>query len=88
MSGRAWLVENGATGEVLLAHDAHQRVPIASITKLMTVLLTLEHTRLDDVVTIATQARPPESSPNHSWTASPGRSEGAPLLVLHDSDLP
>ena len=56
MSGRAWLVENGATGEVLLAHDAHQRVPIASITKLMTVLLTLEHTRLDDVVTVSPEA--------------------------------
>jgi D-alanyl-D-alanine carboxypeptidase (penicillin-binding protein 5/6) len=56
VSGRAWLVENGATGEVLLAHDAHQRVPIASITKLMTVLLTLEHTRLDDVVTVSPEA--------------------------------
>ena len=56
VTGRAWLVENGATGEVLLAHDARQRVPIASITKLMTVLLTLEHARLNDVVTVAPQA--------------------------------
>ena len=53
VTGRAWLVENGATGEVLLAHAARQRVPIASITKLMTVLLTLEHTRLNDVVTVS-----------------------------------
>jgi len=50
---RAWLVENGATGEVLTAHAAGARVPIASITKLMTVLVTLEHARLDEVVTIS-----------------------------------
>ena len=56
VTGRAWLVENGATGEVLLAHNARQRVPIASITKLMTVLLTLEHARLDDIVTVSPEA--------------------------------
>src|SRR2546425_380692 len=52
----AYLVENAATGEVLAAHDARERVPIASITKLMTVLVTLEHARLDDVVTVAPSA--------------------------------
>jgi D-alanyl-D-alanine carboxypeptidase (penicillin-binding protein 5/6) len=56
VTGRAYLVENGATGEILLAHDARARVPIASITKLMTVLLTLEHARLGDVVTVSRQA--------------------------------
>ena len=56
VTGREWLVENGATGEVLLAHGATGRVPIASITKLMTVLLTLEHARLDDVVTVSPEA--------------------------------
>ena len=35
----AWLVENAATGEVLAASHAHERLPIASITKLMTVLV-------------------------------------------------
>jgi len=50
---RAWLVENAATGEVLTAHAAAARVPIASITKLMTVLVTLERARLDDVVTVS-----------------------------------
>ncbi|HEY6151320.1 MAG TPA: D-alanyl-D-alanine carboxypeptidase family protein [Gaiellaceae bacterium] len=53
VAGRVWLVENGASGEVLVAHNARQRVPIASITKLMTVLLTLEHARLNDVVTVS-----------------------------------
>ena len=56
VTGRSYLVENGATGEVLLARDARERVPIASITKLMTVLLTLEHARLDDVVTVDPKA--------------------------------
>jgi D-alanyl-D-alanine carboxypeptidase (penicillin-binding protein 5/6) len=56
VTGRAWLVENGSTGEVLLAHGARARVPIASITKLMTVLLTLEHARLDAVVTVSPEA--------------------------------
>jgi D-alanyl-D-alanine carboxypeptidase (penicillin-binding protein 5/6) len=49
---RAYLVMNAGTGEVLLRHDAAARVPVASITKLMTVLVTLEHARLNDVVTI------------------------------------
>ena len=53
---RAWLVENGATGEVLTAHAAGARVPIASITKLMTVLVTLEHARLADVVRVDPEA--------------------------------
>jgi serine-type D-Ala-D-Ala carboxypeptidase (penicillin-binding protein 5/6) len=50
---RAWLIQNGATGEVLAAHAASARLPIASITKLMTVLVTLEHVKLDDVVTVS-----------------------------------
>ena len=56
VGGRAYLVVNGATGETLLAHHARERVPIASITKLMTVLVTLEHARLDDVVTVGREA--------------------------------
>ena len=56
VTGHAYLVENGTTGQVLLAHDSRTRVPIASITKLMTVLLTLEHTRPGDVVTVAPEA--------------------------------
>ena len=55
VTGR-YLVENGVSGEVLLARNARAHVPIASITKLMTVLLTLEHARLDDVVTVPPQA--------------------------------
>ena len=56
IDGRAYLVENATTGDVVLAKNARQRVPIASITKLMTVLVTLEHVRLDDVVTVTGSA--------------------------------
>jgi D-alanyl-D-alanine carboxypeptidase (penicillin-binding protein 5/6) len=56
VSGRAWIVENGTTGEILLAHNARAPVPIASVTKLMTVLLTLEHARLSSLVTVSPEA--------------------------------
>ncbi len=52
MTARAYLVTNAATGEVLAASHASERLPIASITKLMTVLVTLDHARLSDVVTV------------------------------------
>jgi serine-type D-Ala-D-Ala carboxypeptidase (penicillin-binding protein 5/6) len=51
--GRSVVVENGATGEVLLTRNARERVPIASITKLMTVLLTVERTKPDDAVVVS-----------------------------------
>ncbi len=49
---RAWFVEDTATGAVLTSHDADMRMPIASITKLMTVLVALDHHKLTDVVTV------------------------------------
>jgi D-alanyl-D-alanine carboxypeptidase (penicillin-binding protein 5/6) len=48
----AWLVENAVNGEVLAARNATERLPIASITKLMTVLVALAHHRLSDVVDV------------------------------------
>ena len=56
VKARAWLVQNAATGEVLLQHAPRERLAIASITKLMTVLVTLDHTRLDDGVVVAPAA--------------------------------
>jgi serine-type D-Ala-D-Ala carboxypeptidase (penicillin-binding protein 5/6) len=49
---RAWVVQNGTTGEVVAAHNERARVPIASITKLMTVLVALERSAPDEVVTV------------------------------------
>lgn len=52
VNARAFFVVDATTGDVLAQHAADTRHPIASITKLMTVLVTLEHAHLSDVVTI------------------------------------
>jgi D-alanyl-D-alanine carboxypeptidase (penicillin-binding protein 5/6) len=52
VDARAYEVVNAATGEVLLTHNARAKLPMASITKLMTVLLALERSKLSDVVTV------------------------------------
>jgi serine-type D-Ala-D-Ala carboxypeptidase (penicillin-binding protein 5/6) len=56
VAARAYIVENGVTGEVLARLNDRARLPIASITKLMTVLVALQHVRLDDVVTVSREA--------------------------------
>jgi serine-type D-Ala-D-Ala carboxypeptidase (penicillin-binding protein 5/6) len=52
VDARAYLVMNGANGEVLLAQNAHDRLPIASITKLMTALLTVMHAKPNELVSV------------------------------------
>lgn len=52
VDARAYVLLNPQTGEVLLARHAHDRLPIASITKLMTVLVTLDRTKPGAIVTI------------------------------------
>jgi D-alanyl-D-alanine carboxypeptidase (penicillin-binding protein 5/6) len=49
---RAWYVVNATNGDVLAQHAAHERLPIASITKLMTVIVALQHLQPDEVVTV------------------------------------
>ena len=56
VSARAYIVENGVTGDVLAQRNDGERLPIASITKLMTVLVTLQNAKLDDVVTVSRRA--------------------------------
>ena len=51
VDAHAWVVEDGA-GRVLGSSNAARPRPIASITKLMTVLVVLDHHRLSDEVTI------------------------------------
>jgi serine-type D-Ala-D-Ala carboxypeptidase (penicillin-binding protein 5/6) len=51
-AARAVLVANGQTGEILYARHADRRLAMASITKLMTALVTLEHTRPTATVTV------------------------------------
>ena len=56
VSARAYLVVNPTTGEVLAQKRAWARVPIASITKLMTVLVALDHAQWNDVVRVRADA--------------------------------
>jgi serine-type D-Ala-D-Ala carboxypeptidase (penicillin-binding protein 5/6) len=56
ISAREYFVVNPATGEVLAQHRAWARVPIASITKLMTVIVALDHAGWNDVVRVRADA--------------------------------
>jgi D-alanyl-D-alanine carboxypeptidase (penicillin-binding protein 5/6) len=55
VAAAAWYVV-GEDGAVVAAHDARVLRPMASITKLMTAIVTLERVRLDDVVTVDPRA--------------------------------
>jgi serine-type D-Ala-D-Ala carboxypeptidase (penicillin-binding protein 5/6) len=56
VTSRAYIVENGVSGDVLARSHDRERLPIASITKLMTVFVALQHARLDEVVTVSRSA--------------------------------
>jgi serine-type D-Ala-D-Ala carboxypeptidase (penicillin-binding protein 5/6) len=47
------LLVDGNTGETLFALHPDRRLPMASLTKLMTTLLTMEHAKKDDIVRVA-----------------------------------
>ena len=56
VKARAVLVADGRTGDVLYERNADARMAMASITKLMTALVTLEHARPGETVTVSPQA--------------------------------
>ncbi|MBA3413581.1 MAG: D-alanyl-D-alanine carboxypeptidase [Actinobacteria bacterium] len=56
VDARAFLVQNGANGEIVYEHDARERLPIASITKLMTALVVVERAPLDARVVVSASA--------------------------------
>jgi len=56
VSARAYYIVNPATGEILAQKRAWARVPIASITKLMTVIVALDHAKWNDVVRVQREA--------------------------------
>jgi D-alanyl-D-alanine carboxypeptidase len=56
VNASAYLVVDARTGEVLAASNEHQELRIASLTKLMTVLIALERHQLTDVVTVDKRA--------------------------------
>jgi D-alanyl-D-alanine carboxypeptidase (penicillin-binding protein 5/6) len=53
VDAQAYVVQNAGTGEVLAAENDRERLPMASITKLMTAIVALEHASLDDVATVS-----------------------------------
>lgn len=54
-AGAAILVEAN-TGTILYAHNEHERRPMASTTKIMTALMAMETTPLEELVTVSAQA--------------------------------
>ncbi len=56
VSAKAWLVYDDSSGTMLAARNANERRAMASVTKIMTGLLTLEHARMDELVTVSTAA--------------------------------
>ncbi len=60
-SQSAILIEQ-STGKVLFGENAHQRLPMASTTKIMTALIAIEKGNLDDIVTTASEAYGVEGS--------------------------
>ncbi|CUU38333.1 MAG: serine-type D-Ala-D-Ala carboxypeptidase [Fimbriimonadales bacterium] len=53
------------TGQVLYAKNAHLRLPPASLTKMMTALVVMEHAALDDIVTASKRAVETPASSMH-----------------------
>jgi len=53
---KAWEVMNASNGEVLASHDADRQLPMASLTKLMTVIVAMKHLRPGETVTVSPQA--------------------------------
>ncbi len=55
-SAKAAIVFDPRTGEILYAHDEHERLPMASTTKIMSALIALESGGLDEPFTVDSRA--------------------------------
>lgn len=56
ISARAALFVNSKDGEVLYAKNIRQKLPIASLSKVMTALIALEHKKMDDQFVVSQRA--------------------------------
>jgi D-alanyl-D-alanine carboxypeptidase len=56
LSAKAAIVSDAATNKILYQKNINEKLPIASLTKLMTALVVLNKTNLDDVVIISAKA--------------------------------
>lgn len=62
VSAQAAILMDVASGRVLYEKNADEKKPIASITKIMTAIIAIEHGHLDDMVTISRDAARMEGS--------------------------
>ena len=62
IEAEASLAMDMGSGEILFENNVHERLQIASITKLMTILIILEENQLDEIVTINSDANGTEGS--------------------------
>lgn len=62
VSAASAIVLEASTGRVLYEKDAHNKMPMASTTKVMTAIVALEYGNLDDVVTVSKNASGVEGS--------------------------
>src|SRR5579872_2871501 len=89
VDARAYTIVNASNGKVLASSNAHEQLPIASITKLMTVIVALKHLKLDDEVTVTAQAAHvgQESIPLHAGQVISVRDllEGALIQSANDA---
>jgi len=56
VSAKAAIVVENSSGKVLFAKNADERLPMASTTKIMTAICTIENTRTDSLITVADEA--------------------------------
>ncbi len=56
LDGRAYILAEVTSGQLLAGEEMREHLPIASLTKIMTALLVLERTRPHEVVTVSAEA--------------------------------
>jgi serine-type D-Ala-D-Ala carboxypeptidase (penicillin-binding protein 5/6) len=56
VAARAWVLADIRSGEYLAGEDASARLPMASTTKIMVALVTLEEANLEEEVTVSQEA--------------------------------
>ena len=64
--GEGMCLMNAVTGEVVLGHNMHKKLPPASTTKIMTAIIALENSNLYDVVTMSNDAVRSEGSSTYA----------------------
>ena len=58
----AFILMDAGSGRVLTGKNTEQELAIASTTKIMTLILALEHSNMDDMVTVSSNAAGTEGS--------------------------